>query len=254
MAARLAALLAALSAAALCSAHVSLRLADDDVGAAASGSCAERTSRPVIGVLTQPDRELGEYVAGSYVKYLEGAGARVVALRYGADAGELRRLFDGVHGLLLPGGAADLAPGHPFFDASMRLFEWAIEANHDRGDVFPIWGTCLGFEQLGVLAAGANASVLSSGFDSEDLASRVSLTRAGALAASEGRGLLGSMPAELLRALQEEDIAFNAHQMGIEPSVFDGNERLRNFFTPLATGADRKGRAFIAAYEAQGGL
>lgn len=76
--------------------------------------------RPVIGVLTQPQRTpLGvevEYVAASYVKFLEAAGARVVPLRYSASEEELRRVFDSINGVLFPGGAADLEPGHVFFD------------------------------------------------------------------------------------------------------------------------------------------
>ena len=39
-------------------------------------------SRPVIGILTQPDLNGQEYIAASYVKYAEAAGARVIPLRY----------------------------------------------------------------------------------------------------------------------------------------------------------------------------
>jgi hypothetical protein len=39
-------------------------------------------SRPVIGILTQPDPFGVEYIAASYVKFAEAAGARVVPLRY----------------------------------------------------------------------------------------------------------------------------------------------------------------------------
>ena len=39
-------------------------------------------SRPVIGILTQPGLNDEEYIAASYVKYAEAAGARVVPIRY----------------------------------------------------------------------------------------------------------------------------------------------------------------------------
>ena len=36
-----------------------------------------------------------------------------------------------------------------------KLYDLAIAAN-DNGDHFPIWGTCLGFELLSVITAGAS--------------------------------------------------------------------------------------------------
>ena len=49
-----------------------------------------------------------------------------------------------------------------------HLYQLAVEANKN-GDNFPIWGTCMGFQTLNVLTNG-DASVLSTGFDSEDYA------------------------------------------------------------------------------------
>lgn len=48
--------------------------------------------------------------------------------------------FNAINGLLLPGGGADLSPGHPFYDTAAKLVSMAIEAN-DRGDYFPVSGS-----------------------------------------------------------------------------------------------------------------
>ena len=45
-----------------------------------------------------------------------------------------------INGLLLPGGGADLEPGHQFFDTARRLVDLAIKAN-DNGDYFPVRGS-----------------------------------------------------------------------------------------------------------------
>jgi hypothetical protein len=45
--------------------------------------------------------------------------------------------FNAINGLLLPGGGANLSPGHPFFDAAHYLVELALDAN-DKGDYFPV--------------------------------------------------------------------------------------------------------------------
>ena len=55
-------------------------------------------------------------------------------------------------GLLTPQSHPDLnATG--FSKASYAFFSMAMEANH-AGDFFPIWGTCLGMEMLGLITTG----------------------------------------------------------------------------------------------------
>ena len=50
--------------------------------------------------------------------------------------------------MLIPGGSADLKPGHPFYDATEYLFKLAIEAN-DKGDYFPVsLSRTVGLEEL----------------------------------------------------------------------------------------------------------
>jgi GMP synthase-like glutamine amidotransferase len=63
------------------------------------------------------------------------------------------RRFHIVNGFLIPGGGQKLRAGHPWFDASTRVFELAVREN-DRGGYFPILGICLGFETLAVISAG----------------------------------------------------------------------------------------------------
>lgn len=45
--------------------------------------------------------------------------------------------FAAINGLLLPGGGANLSPGHPFYDAATNLVLMALDAN-DKGDYFPV--------------------------------------------------------------------------------------------------------------------
>jgi gamma-glutamyl hydrolase len=45
--------------------------------------------------------------------------------------------FNAINGLLLPGGGANLSPGHMFYDTAASLFDMAIAAN-DKGDFFPV--------------------------------------------------------------------------------------------------------------------
>ena len=49
------------------------------------------------------------YIAASYVKYLESAGARVVPVLHTASKDNLTSTFNSINGLLYPGGGANLA-------------------------------------------------------------------------------------------------------------------------------------------------
>ena len=91
--------------------------------------------------------------------------------------------------------------------AVQHLWSLALAAN-DKGDYFPIWGTCLGFETINILAAG-DPSVLHSGFDSEDLPLALDLTPDAA--ASE---IFGSASAEVMNDLTKFNTTMNNHQSG----------------------------------------
>ena len=79
----------------------------------------ECTARPLVGVLSQPGLMQIDgvpanysYIAASYVKFVEMAGARAVPIPYDAPADEITRIFQQVNGVLLPGGVQDLTPTH----------------------------------------------------------------------------------------------------------------------------------------------
>ncbi|GLG97987.1 Folate gamma-glutamyl hydrolase [Gryllus bimaculatus] len=98
-------------------------------------------NRPVIGVLSQEVSPTvagiygnhSSYIAASYVKFLEGAGARVVPIIYAIVIAR-KETFEHSIGL-------------------MTLVYTCAKLNA-RGDYFPLWGTCLGFELITYLAAG----------------------------------------------------------------------------------------------------
>lgn len=128
----------------------------------------ELNLRPLIGIVSQPGLPASKgssYIAASYIKFVEAAGARAVPILHDMDQDEIARRFKAVNGILIPGGGQDLSPGHSFYDTVKLLWDMALDAN-DQDDFFPMHGTCLGFEVLAVIAA-QNTSVLSS-FDAEN--------------------------------------------------------------------------------------
>lgn len=73
-------------------------------------SCQENTNA-VIGVFLEPSDYPGypssntSYVAASYVKYIEMAGAQVVPIHYDGDKNYYDFIFERINGLLFPGGS-----------------------------------------------------------------------------------------------------------------------------------------------------
>ncbi|KAK2861608.1 hypothetical protein Q5P01_001141 [Channa striata] len=126
------------------------------------GLCAAQTSeqlnyRPIVGVLAQEIRESdltpngSTYIPASYVKFLEGGGARVVPIRIYDTEENYAKTFNSINGLVLPGGDVDLTKSKSTRVARI-FYDLAIKAN-DAGDYFPIWGACQGFQQLSYLTA-----------------------------------------------------------------------------------------------------
>ncbi len=120
--------------------------------------------RPIVGVMAQPSKDVPEgktsYVAASYVKFVEGSGARVVPVRFDAPLTELEELIGGLNGLIFPGGSASLASDSAYYKALSFMFYKGLQLNI-AGTHFPMWGTCLGFEFLHIVAANEDHTVLS---------------------------------------------------------------------------------------------
>eukprot|EP01113_Clastostelium_recurvatum_P028351 TRINITY_DN34307_c0_g1_i2.p1 TRINITY_DN34307_c0_g1~~TRINITY_DN34307_c0_g1_i2.p1 ORF type:complete len:194 (+),score=23.11 TRINITY_DN34307_c0_g1_i2:22-582(+) len=130
--------------------------------ASTSSYAARLNERPIIGILSQPVSATDNraFIIASYVKWIEGAGARVVPIFYNSTTAELTKIFSSINGLIMPGGEQPLNPGHVFYSTSISLYGMARDAN-GRGDYFPVWGTCQGFQFLNIAASTLkNESVL----------------------------------------------------------------------------------------------
>ena len=82
----------------------------------------------------------------AYVTFMESAGARVVPfLSTDSEADTLAKL-EKVNGILFPGGDGD------YLTVGDQIYKSLIEKN-DSGEFYPLWGTCLGFENLAIFAS-----------------------------------------------------------------------------------------------------
>eukprot|EP00878_Enallax_costatus_P002549 GHUV01002731.1.p1 GENE.GHUV01002731.1~~GHUV01002731.1.p1 ORF type:complete len:355 (+),score=97.23 GHUV01002731.1:235-1299(+) len=204
--------------------------------------------RPIIGILTEPGSPApkgSSYIAASYIKWIEAAGARVVPIFYDMMKEELRERFYAINGLLIPGGGATLEPGHKFYDAAEYLTQMAIEAN-DKGDYFPVHGTCLGMEVLSVIIS-RNTSILAD-MDAEDAPAPLLYTDE-----ADSSKFLRALPPHLVRHLQDQPLAFENHMHGVLMTSYEEpeNRRLKDFFKVLSLSLAKDGLPYISTMEAR---
>ncbi|XP_017269574.1 gamma-glutamyl hydrolase [Kryptolebias marmoratus] len=206
-------------------------------------SSAARNDEPIIGVLTQevfsPKPNQSAYIAASYVKFLESAGARVVPVMINQTLEKYKTLFNSINGILYPGGGVSIISSG-YQRAAKTFYELAIEANK-RGDYFPVWGTCLGFEQLMSLSSGKNVLVHTN-------TSGVALPLNFTTGVKDSR-IFKTFPTELMAALSSEPLTENSHQWSLGIDTYNTNEELRKFYKVLSTNTDGN-TEFVSTVEA----
>jgi len=218
---------------------------------------ASATERPIIGVVSQwyrPNYFPGlleadnhtSYIAASYVKWLEAAGAQVVPIIISIDDNEdlteyFQEVFAGINGLLIPGGATSIAHSG-YADASNAFFKMAKEANL-AGDFFPIWGTCLGFEMMVLMAN--EGKPYRAACNSTEQALPLELEEGW-----EESRLLGGASNEVIDQLTSLPVTVNFHRWCLTRENFT-RDAMDNFWSLLSVNSDLEGMEFISTLEAK---
>ena len=183
------------------------------------------------------------------MQWLESGGAQVAVIPYDAAALELDALLRSVDGVLFTGGGLSLGLNTTYDRTAMRIFEHVQTANAGRPPSDPaiaLWGTCMGFQLLNVLAA-RSRSVLTSGvFDSEGLNLPLQLTDAG-----RASRFYSGMPPPVRAIFTEQNVTVNLHHDGVTPDTIARTPALSQFYTVVSTNRDRKGQAFASTIEAK---
>ncbi|RLU18954.1 hypothetical protein DMN91_009312 [Ooceraea biroi] len=209
----------------------------------------ELNDRPIIGILTQeidynlnkkyPD-QYHSYIAASYVKFVEGAGARPVPIWIGANDSYYEDILSKINGVLWPGGATYFYPNEGYADAGAAIYRIAKTINK-RGEHFPILGICLGFELLTYVAANRveHRSNCSSQNQPLPLEFKPDFRKS---------NLFKNAPWDVVEILQEENVTANYHRYCVtEEDLHRVN--LSDKFRVMSLNRDTKGLEFISTLE-----
>merc|ERR1712002_87627 len=209
-----------------------------------SSECLAATNdRPIIAVMAQMhpiDGSHHSYIAASYVKYLESVGARVVPIPHYFSSTTVKRIFRYVNGALFPGGNAYWFTSKYYRNAKI-FWDLAIEANN-RGDYFPIWGTCFGFQTMHTILVDKRCRAQRPAQDEATYLNFVDGAR--------NSRMFKGMSDDLFSALENEDVTFNRHSYGLTQKTYRLNSELHTFFKILSLNNDFNGDEYISTVEA----
>lgn len=209
----------------------------------------ELNEEPIIGVLTQEvpalmgakyEEDYKSYIAASYVKFIEGAGARVVPIWINKSEDYYAEILSKVNGVLFPGGATWFNQSDGYADAGYHIYNLAKQINA-QGSYLPIWGTCLGFELLTYVATDRNEhrahcsshnQPLPLDFKPDYRKSR----------------LFADIPDDVQRILANEPVTANFHQFCVTEQNLTDYE-LDTDWTVMSTNKDWNGFEFISTIE-----
>ena len=94
------------------------------------------------------------------------------------------------------------------------MFERAMHAYDEYGDVWPIWGTCNGFEMLAYFSN--NYSQVLTDCESHGQTLSLDMTKDAELSM-----IINQLPNETVAALENENVTVNYHQYCVTPKTFE---------------------------------
>ncbi|KAK9070578.1 hypothetical protein SSX86_010980 [Deinandra increscens subsp. villosa] len=206
--------------------------------------------RPIIGIVSHPgDGASGRlsnatnasYIAASYVKFVESAGARVIPLIYNEPLSNLQTKLNLVNGVLFTGG---WSKSGLYFDVIERIFKQVLKKN-DAGEHFPLLAICLGFELLTMIIS-KNNNILED-FSASDQASTLQFMKN----INIEETLFQRFPPDLIAKLSTECLVMQNHKYGVSPETFLGNTELCSFFKILTTSTDQNNKVYVSTVQSE---
>jgi len=206
--------------------------------------------KPMIGVITQPLTESmvddkryagrSSYIMAAYINWIESAGGRAVPLIYDKDWSDTEAKLAHLNGVLYCGGSAD--DDEQYMSYGKKVFD-TVKSINDNGQFYPIWGTCLGFEDLGQFAADIPENVIT-----EHTAEYVNLKLE--FVSDPSTSKLFEPLGELAHTFETYGMTMNHHTWGISPSTFETDKGLGSMFKVTSVSYDEKGQQFVSSMEA----
>jgi len=183
------------------------------------------------------------YIASSHIKWLQKFRIKILPIPYTTK--DFKGYMCRINGLYFPSGGAFAGTQKAYYNCCKKFLKLAMKEN-DKGNHFPIWGGCMGMQQLMIIADGHDdLEKLLTKFDSfNNLLSTLKLTDEGL----KSKMMRRAREAEV-KKLVTKNCTLNNHKMGISPNRFKKHTNLSKFYKIVSTSVDRKGRDYVSTIE-----
>lgn len=210
-------------------------------------------SRPVIGVLAcrcvPPILDVSagfvcdSFIPLSYAQWIEQAGARVVPLYPGMSDEHFDRVLSKLNGVVTIGGF--WGPDNRAPPEFAKIWHHALKLG-ESGEVFPIWGTCQGMEDILQMASGLTYPEFLFHTDAADLPLPLKFQPS-----RDHDGMFFNEVAfpgsSIFRQwFSNLPISYHHHDWGISPQTLATLPNASNMFVALAISQDRRGSDFVS--------
>ena len=221
----------------------------------------ERLNGPIVGILTLPTplsnqtypQDSFSMIPSSYVKWLEQTGIRIIPLRYDMPNKILREMMGLINGILITGGSTSFFKNKSKICEFKRLLDPNIlcpslymtkidfivkqaKKMSDRGNPFPIWGICLGFE--GILISLSKYTLLRKPLSDVNHSLNLKVMH------NYDHFFNKFFGKTLKRNIETKPLAFFNHKYAITPSLISQNNFLRKNINILTT-SEISGEEFV---------
>lgn len=210
--------------------------------------------RPIIGLVTTPP-DFPEYhpsryssIRGSYVTWIEAAGARVSPIHWHLPEAELIQILNSVNGVVIPHNCKKLIEteeGHisdsEFLTAMRTIVNFAINQT-DNNVYYPLYGIDSGM--LAIAAVIANDSSILTNTKANSSLTLLEFTKF----ANESR-MYSIFPEFLMQTLEKEPIFWFNQSHAISTRHFSENRYLQKSFHILSNTHDEEGFMFVSSFE-----
>lgn len=142
---------------------------------------------------------------------------------YDASDDLLDELLAGVDGVLFTGGGLSLELNTTYDTTAMKIFTRVMDSAKNGPRDISLWGTCMGFQLLHVLAAKDLSVLTHSAFDSEGIAWPLMLENQG-----ESR-MWTAAPNDVIAILGTQNVTVNLHHDGVTPETYSKTPALSVF-------------------------
>lgn len=203
-----------------------------------------------IGIITMPHvaivPEGTSHIMKSYIDWFSTRGVQIVVIPY--DTPRPEWFFSRVDGILIPGGGAK--KNEILYMTCLSFLRHSLEVWKRNRTLFPIWGTCLGYEIIITLLS--HIFPLQN-FHALDYMKNIKLSR-GAQNGSSRLFQSSNFTSEYIKILESNPIMEFNHSHGISPQKFRSNSVLNRLFSITSTAEDKLGKTFVNSIEGRNGL